>query len=174
MHIGYRYAHPPDGSWYYQQIELGYNYRMTDLQAALGISQLKRLDQFVQRRNEIAEHYDQAFEALPLQLPARIPEHYSAFHLYVVLLDDEHEGQRRHLLEQLRCDGVQAHVHYIPVHTQPYYRQLGFKDGDFPEAERYYRRCLTLPIYPEMSKKNQEHVIASMKQLLGGLVAYGE
>ena len=158
-------AHPPDGPWYYQQIELGYNYRMTDLQAALGISQLKRLDHFIQCRNEIAAYYSQQLESLPLQLPAHIPGHYSAFHLYVVLLSDEQEEQRRSLLEQLRSQGIQLHVHYIPVHTQPYYRQLGFKEGDFPEAEKYYRKCLTLPIYPQLSVDDQTRVVSALERL---------
>ena len=159
-------THPPDGPWYYQQIELGYNYRMTELQAALGISQLKRLDHFIQRRNEIATNYSQQLGAQPLQLPVHIPGHYSAFHLYVVLLDNEQEGRRRYLLEQLRSQGIQAHVHYIPVHTQPYYRQLGFQEGDFPEAEKYYRKCLTLPIYPRLSTADQAYVVETVKGLL--------
>ena len=156
----------PDGPWYYQQIELGFNYRMTDLQAALGISQLQRLDQFIQQRHQLAEQYDQAFSALPLQRPAREADYYSAFHLYVVLLQEEDEGRRRDILEQLRAEGVFAHVHYIPVHTQPYYQQQGFSVGDFPEAEKYYKKSLTLPIYPDLTEKNQKKVVELVKKLL--------
>ncbi len=155
-----------DGPWYYQQIELGFNYRMTDLQAALGVSQLKRLDSFILQRNQIAERYDQAFSSLPLQLPARAVDCYSAFHLYVVGLKQEYEERRYELLVQLRAKGVVAHVHYIPVHTQPYYQQQGFSSGDFPEAEKYYRKSLTLPIYPDMTEKDQQQVIALVRDLL--------
>lgn len=156
----------PDGPWYYQQLELGFNYRMTDLQAALGVSQLKRLDSFIEKRNQLAVRYDEAFASLPLQRPMRTRKACSAFHLYVVCLQGTWVERRREILEKLRASGVIAHVHFIPIHTQPYYRGLGFEMGDFPQAEKYYSEALTLPIYPELSQKDQQKVITTLQELL--------
>lgn len=145
------------GAWYYEQLELGYNYRMTDMQAALGASQLVRADAFVSRRNEIARRYVEAFASLPL-VSQTVPEGVaSAYHLYVVRV-----GARRRasVFAALREAGIGVNVHYIPVHLQPYYRRLGFGPGDFPEAERYYSEAISLPIYPGLSDEEQEHVIA--------------
>ena len=154
-----------DGPWYYQQVELGFNYRMSDLHAALGLSQLQRLDQFMEQRTAVAERYGRLLSALPLQLPQTNDAVVSAWHLYVVQLQEEE--LRMELIEQLQAEGVSTQIHYIPLHTQPYYRQFGFQSGDFPEAEKYYRKCLTLPIYVELSEQEQDKIVMLLEQVLG-------
>lgn len=166
-----RMPQPPHGPWYYAQIELGFNYRMTDIQAALGASQLTQLDAFVARRQYLADRYDRLLASLPVALPRRCPENYSAFHLYVIRLQGEAAGARRAVLEEMRGRGIMAHVHYIPVHTQPYYRELGFRPGDFPEAERHYREALTIPLFPSMTEEQQDIVAATLAEILRGLPA---
>jgi UDP-4-amino-4,6-dideoxy-N-acetyl-beta-L-altrosamine transaminase len=157
----------PDGPWYYQQIDLGYNYRMTDLQAALGLSQLQRIDAFVTRRRQLAARYDQALHDLPLTLPWQHPDSRSAYHLYVIRLNLRLLGKTRlEVFEALRQAGIGVNVHYIPVHTQPYYRRLGFERGDFPEAERYYDEAITLPLYYTLSEEDQDYVIDNLKKVL--------
>lgn len=151
------------GGWYYQQLELGYNYRMTDIQAALGLSQLQRLDDFVARRHALADRYDALLKHLPLQLPLRDARHYSGLHLYPVVL---HRHDRRAVYDALQAAGVGVNVHYIPVHTQPYYQRLGFKAGDFPNAEQYYARTLTLPLYPGLAEAEQDTVVAALAKAL--------
>lgn len=153
-------THAPDGPWYYQQLELGLNYRMTDLQAALGASQLARLDAFVDRRNALAERYDARLAGLPLRPLARRANIRSAFHLYVVLLDDP--SRHRAVFEGLRARGIGVNLHYIPVHLQPYYRRLGFEPGDFPAAEDYYARALTLPLWPGLTREAQDVVVDAL------------
>ena len=156
---------PADGAWYYQQIDLGFNYRMTELQAALGLSQLTRLDEYIEQRHALARRYRQALAALPLTLPQQHPDAYSAYHLYVVRLHDA--SRRRAVFDALRQDGIGVNVHYIPVHTQPYYRQrFGFKLGDFAEAERYYQAALSLPMYPQLSDVDFEQVCDSLRRVL--------
>ena len=155
------------GPWYYQQVELGFNYRMTDIQAALGLSQLARLDAFVERRRVLAARYQTLLADLPLQLPTAQVDAESAWHLYVVRLHTERIGNsHRQVFEALRGAGVGVNLHYIPVHLQPYYRALGFAPGDFPEAERYYGQALTLPLYPALSEVDQDFVIRQLQQLV--------
>jgi UDP-4-amino-4,6-dideoxy-N-acetyl-beta-L-altrosamine transaminase len=157
---------PADGQWYYEQIELGYNYRMTDVQAALGCSQMRRLDANVSVRHRIADRYDAELATLPLVLPFREDFSYSAFHLYIVLLEEARAADRGAVFESLRERGVGVNVHYIPVHTQPYYRQMGFATGDFPCAEDYYSRVLSLPLFPTLTRQQQDEAIGAMKSVL--------
>ncbi|MDB4210949.1 UDP-4-amino-4,6-dideoxy-N-acetyl-beta-L-altrosamine transaminase [Ascidiaceihabitans sp.] len=158
---------PPDGGWYYEQIELGYNYRMTELQAALGVNQFRRIDQFISRRHELADRYDELLADLPLVTPYRSPEGYSSLHLYVIRLHlDEIEPTHAEVFERLRVSGIGVNLHYIPVHTQPYYREMGFEPGDFPEAEEYYCEALSLPMYPNLSEAQQDKVVSALTQVL--------
>jgi UDP-4-amino-4,6-dideoxy-N-acetyl-beta-L-altrosamine transaminase len=151
-----------DGAWYYQQIDLGYNYRMTDLQAALGCSQFARLDEYVARRHALARRYDELLAGLPVVTPWQSPHAYSALHLYPIRVDAR---RRRDIFDAMRARGMGVNVHYIPVHTQPYYRRLGFKAGDFPEAERYYAEAISIPIFPTLSEAHQDEVIAALRGL---------
>jgi UDP-4-amino-4,6-dideoxy-N-acetyl-beta-L-altrosamine transaminase len=152
--------------YYYEQQSLGYNYRITDIQAALGVSQLGRLDQYLDRRNALARRYDAALSTLPLQLPCIASNNVSAFHLYVIRL---HAGytrrNRREVYEMLRADGIGVNLHYLPVHLQPYYRDLGFHPGQFPEAEAYAETAITLPLFGSMSEETQDEVIAALKRV---------
>jgi dTDP-4-amino-4,6-dideoxygalactose transaminase len=153
----------PDGAWYYQQIDLGFNYRMTDLQAALGTSQMRRLDEFVARRHEIAAWYDEHLAALPLDLPERPAATYSSLHLYVVRLQPERiQRSHRDVFDALRADGIGVNLHYIPVHLQPYYAALGFARGHCPAAERYYDRAITIPMHPGLTTADLEAVRAAL------------
>lgn len=154
------------GEWYYEQVDLGYNYRMTDIQAALGMSQLSRIDNFVGRRARIASRYSEAFSGLPLQVPATHPNVSSAWHLYVVRVRSGKKSERRRVFDELRQLGIFAQVHYIPIHTHPYYRKLGFAVGQFPEAERYYNETLSLPLHPDLSDEEQALVIDGMHKVL--------
>ena len=155
----------PDGPWYYQQIELGYNYRMTDIQAALGSSQIKHLDEFVLRRRWLADRYNEAFSSLPLTSPWQHPDCDSAFHLYVIQLELDRGGKtRRQLFEFLRQAGIGVNLHYIPVYLQPYYRSMGFKPGYCPESERYYGAAISLPLYYDLSEKDQDRVVDAIRR----------
>lgn len=157
-------THAPDGPWYYQQIELGFNYRMTDMQAALGVSQMSRLDAFVDRRHRLAARYAEALAALPLSLPPAEPEGRSALHLYVVRVSAGHD--RRTVFEALRARDIGVNVHYIPVHLQPYYAALGFRPGHCPDAERYYAGAISLPMHPGLSEADQDRVIGALRDAL--------
>lgn len=151
-----------EGGWYYQQTKLGFNYRMTDMQAALGLSQLKRLDHFITRRRELANRYDELLADLPVGRPGRLGLSESSWHLYVIQVDE-----RRQVFDALRASGIGANVHYIPVHLQPYYRDLGFKPGDFPKAENYYERAISIPLYPGMSNADQDTVVQALRDAVG-------
>jgi UDP-4-amino-4,6-dideoxy-N-acetyl-beta-L-altrosamine transaminase len=146
-----------DGPWYYQQIDLGFNYRMTDLQAALGSSQIKRLEELISRRNALAARYQAALSNLPLILPITISDVRSAWHLYVVQLQDK--SRRKAVFTALRRDEIGVNVHYIPVHMQPYYQGLGFRAGQFPAAETYYEGAISIPLYSSMTDAEQDRVI---------------
>lgn len=156
-----------DGPWYYQQVELGWNYRITDLQAALGLSQLKRLNKFIKKRRQLAIVYDDKLSALSIKLPWQAPESNSSYHLYVIRLKlDKIKKNRREIFEKLRSAGIGVHVHYIPVHTQPFFQKLGFKQGDFVEAEKYYQEAITLPLFYDLQPKEQNYIINSLKSLV--------
>lgn len=156
-------AGPADGPWYYQQLGLGFNYRLTDIQAALGLSQLKRLDQFVSRRRELAARYDALLAGLPLTIPWQSPDGQSAFHLYPVKVNPP---RRLSVFNHLRARGIGVNVHYIPVHTQPYYQALGFRPGDFPESEKYYQAAISLPLFYGLSETRQDQVVAALAEAL--------
>jgi UDP-4-amino-4,6-dideoxy-N-acetyl-beta-L-altrosamine transaminase len=155
------------GAWYYEQIELGFNYRMTDLQAALGLSQLSRLDQFVRQRRQVAARYDHLLDALPVVTPKQAGFGRSAYHLYPILIDEEASGKtRRQVFDALRAKGIGVNVHYIPVYWQPYYRDLGFQVGWCPRAEQYYHCAISLPMYYDLTDALQDQVVASLQQAL--------
>ncbi|MEO7157241.1 MAG: UDP-4-amino-4,6-dideoxy-N-acetyl-beta-L-altrosamine transaminase [Vicinamibacterales bacterium] len=159
---------PAEGGWYYEQQQLGYNLRLTDMQAALGLSQLKRLDAMHARRVALAERYDALLAELPLVLPPRLADRESAWHLYVVELEDQGHlaGRRNEVFRGLRAAGIGVNVHYIPIHTQPFYARLGFRAGDFPAAERYYGRAISLPLFPAMTEVQQTRVVDTLCGLL--------
>lgn len=156
------------GPWYYQQIELGFNYRMTELQAALGVSQLKKLDDFVAARHRLASRYDQLLQGLPLSIPHQHEDGYSGLHLYVIRINtDAIENDHLAVFNSLREDGIGVNLHYTPVHIQPYYRNMGFKHGDFPHAENYYKKAISLPMFHHMSEDQQDQVVFALKNALG-------
>lgn len=157
----------PDGPWYYEQVDLGFNYRMTELQGALGLSQLARLDDYVLERHRLAERYDQMLRDLPLTTPRREADNISALHLYVIRLRlGEIKLTHREVFESLREHGIGVNLHYIPVHMQPYYKRMGFRAGDFPEAERYYSEAISLPMFPRLAESEQEKVVDTLKDIL--------
>lgn len=159
--------HEPDGPWYYQQIDLGYNYRMTELQAALGLSQMTRLDDYVARRHTLARRYDALLADLPITLPWQHPDSYSGLHLYVVRLKlDQITKTHREVFEALREQGIGVNLHYIPVHTQPHYQRMGFKPADFPESQSYYTQAISLPMYQTLTEEQQDQVVAVLKNVL--------
>lgn len=160
-------THESDGPWYYQQIDLGFNYRMTELQAALGVTQMERLDQYVARRHQLARRYDELLAGLPVTTPWQHPDSYSGLHLYVIRLQLDNIGKtHRQVFETLRELGIGVNLHYIPVHTQPHYQRMGFGAGDFPEAERYYAEAISLPMFQAMTEAQQDEVIAALRKAL--------
>lgn len=157
-----------DGPWYYEQIALGHNYRMTDIQAALGTSQMGRLDAFVARRRQLVARYNEKLAGLPLRTPYYIPEANPSWHIYIVRLDlDRVTKTKAEIFAAMEECGVMLNLHYIPVHLQPYYRALGFAEGDFPVSEQYYREALTLPLYYDLTDAQQDMVIAALHDVLG-------
>ena len=160
-------THEADGPWYYQQIDLGFNYRMTELQAALGVTQMERLDQYVARRHQLARRYDELLSELPVTTPWQHPESYSGLHLYVIRLQlDKLQISHRQVFDSLREQGIGVNLHYIPVHTQPYYQLMGFKLGDFPQAESYYAEAISLPMFQTMNEQQQDRVISVLQEVL--------
>lgn len=155
------------GLWYYQQLELGFNYRITDIQGALGASQMQRLNEFVSRRRFLADRYNQMLANLPVTLPWQHPDTESSWHLYVIRLQlDKIAKTHAQVFEELRQAGIGVNLHYIPVHTQPYYEKLGFKSGDFPQAEQYYQEAISLPLYYDLTEENQERVGSAVRDIL--------
>jgi len=162
-----RLLQPSPGAWYYEQQVLGFNYRMTDMQAALGASQLMRIDAFVERRNELAHCYHAAFRDTPLQLPSVEQENRSAFHLYVIRVRPGSTSKtRQQVFHALRARGIGVNVHYMAVHLQPYYRALGFSPGQFPEAETHAEEAITLPLYPALTNEEQQQIVRAVKAAL--------
>jgi len=156
-----------DGPWYYQQVSLGYNYRMTDIQAALGSSQITRLDEYVAKRHDIAERYNKLLADLPITLPWQHPDSYSGLHLYVIRLQlDKINKSHLDVFKYLRSKDIIVNLHYIPVHTQPYYENMGFKQGDYPEAEKYYQEAISIPMFPTLTNAEQDEVVNLIKEAL--------
>jgi len=156
-----------DGGWYYQQVELGFNYRMTELQAALGTSQMQRLDEFVEKRHELQQRYHKLLAGLPIKLPKQSPDSYSALHLYPIQLELEKiRKSHAQIFDELRRNGLGVNVHYIPVHLQPYYENMGFKLGSFPEVESYYNKAISVPLYYGLSFEQQDQVVEILKKAL--------
>lgn len=156
---------PMDGPWYYQQVALGFNYRITDMQAALGASQMKRLGDYVKRRHQIAQRYNELLADLPVILQWQHPDSYSAYHLYVVRLQLDHiQGSHRQVFEALRSKGIMANLHYIPVHMQPYYQNMGFQSGDFPVAEQYYCEAISIPMHVNLTNLEQNFVVNALRE----------
>lgn len=160
-------THAPHGPWYYQQIELGFNYRMTEMQAALGCSQMTRLHEFIERRQQLAAQYAELLNDLPLMLPYQLETTASSWHLYIIRLQ-LNELSKTHLevFNELRSAGIGVNLHYIPVHLQPYYRQMGFADGDFPHAEQYYQEAISIPLFHAMTDEQQLQVATSLRRIL--------
>lgn len=166
-HAAEMHSRPQDEIWNYQQISLGYNYRMTDIHAALGLSQLQRLDEFVARRHEIAIRYDKRLSDLKVTIPWQHQNSYSSFHLYVIRLKlTEIKKSHRQVYEALHATGIRVNLHYIPVYRQPYYEQMGFSSGYCMEAEKYYDECISIPMYSGLTQAQQDFVIDSIKLIL--------
>lgn len=162
-----RMTRTADGPWYYEQVTLGCNYRMTDMQAALGTSQMEKLDAFVARRRYLVERYNEKLKDLPLCTPCCAPEANPSWHIYIVRLDLARvKKSKQEIFEEMRQRGIMLNLHYIPVHLQPYYRALGFAEGDFPVSEQYYREALTLPLYYDLTDTQQDEVIAALREVL--------
>lgn len=156
------------GPWYYEIQELGHNFRITDIQCALGISQMDKIDQFVERRREVAQKYNEAFKDLPEIITNEANDARHAYHIYVIQLSDGLENYRKEIFEALRAENIGVNVHYVPVHLHPYYkREYGREEGDFPRAERYYNRAITLPVFPKMDEKDIRDVVKSVKKVIG-------
>lgn len=156
-----------DGPWYYQQIGLGFNYRMTDMQAALGYSQLTKVDKFVARRRQLAARYNELLKDLPVKLPYQNPETNSSWHLYLVRVDFSKVNKAKtQMFAEMKEKGICLNLHYIPIHTQPYYQNLGFKNGDFPVSEKYYEEVFTLPLYYSLTDEQQDYIVNALKEVL--------
>jgi UDP-4-amino-4,6-dideoxy-N-acetyl-beta-L-altrosamine transaminase len=156
-------SHPPDGSWYYQQLELGYNYRMTDIHAALGLNQLKKLDQFVERRQEIAKLYNELLSKTDITIPYQHPDTYSSLHLYVIRTGSSKTKSHKELFERLRSCGILVNLHYIPIYHHPFYQKQGFNPSNFPEAESYYSQAISLPIYFGLTDEEVRMIVGRME-----------
>lgn len=157
---------PSHGPWYYQQVELGFNYRMTELQAALGLSQLSKLDEFVAKRNQLAKVYTSKLKGMAINHLTQSHQSYSSYHLYILTLSGDAIVKHDSLICSLREQGITSHLHYIPIHIQPYYKELGFKANDFPNAMRYYSCALTIPLHPGLTNSEQNFIIETLAKQL--------
>lgn len=158
---------PAEEIWNYQQIDLGFNYRMTDVHAALGLSQIRRLDEFISKRHDVAKRYDQLLRDLPLVIPWQHADSYSSYHLYVIRLKlDETRKTQRQVYTALRAAGIGVNLHYIPVYRQPYYEQMGFKVGYCPQAEQYYSEAISIPMFPGLTGGQQDVVVQALRLAL--------
>jgi len=156
-----------EGGWYYQQVDLGFNYRMTELQAALGVSQMQRLDQFIATRHQCRQRYDELLKGLPLIIPHQSSDSYSSLHLYPIQIDFTKTKKTRAEIFKVLCDNsIGVNVHYIPIHTQPYYKNMGFENGDYPSAERYYKGAITIPIFQGLTIEMQDQVVSVLHKAL--------
>ena len=156
-----------EGPWFYQQIELGFNYRLTDLQAALGLSQMDRLQPYVAQRNQLANRYDELLSALPVITPWQSPDSYSSRHLYVIRIQLEKvKKSQREIFETLRASGIEVNLHYIPVYKHPYYQRMGFNASDFPQSQQYYSEAVSLPMYATLTESQQDRVVAEIKSVM--------
>jgi dTDP-4-amino-4,6-dideoxygalactose transaminase len=161
-------THAPDGPWYYQQIELGFNYRMTDIQAALGLSQMSRLNEFVSKRHELAKRYNELLTEPWVKTPWQHPDTYSGLHLYIIRIQQKNKIiSHIQMFERLRNEGILVNLHYIPVYRHPYYQKLGFKASDFPEAEAYYSEAISLPMYAILTHEQQDIVVNTINKPIG-------
>lgn len=161
-------THPPDGPWYYQQLELGFNYRMTDIQAALGLSQMSRLDEFISRRHEIYKKYKLLLQNFEISLPFMDSKSYSSLHLFIIRIKKSFKGYNRNgIFEKLRSNGILVNIHYIPIYSQPFYRQFGYKPENFPESENYYKEAISLPMYPDLTDNQLEYIMDTIIKPLG-------
>ena len=156
-----------DEIWNYQQIDLGFNYRMNDIQAVLGLSQLKRVDQYVRHRREIAKFYNYELKNLPITIPFQAPYSHSSYHLYPILIKNENNLKtQKQIFNELRGEGIAANLHYTPVHRHPYYEKLGFKKNDFPIAEDFHKKAISIPIYPTLTDQQKDHVVKTLKKVM--------
>ncbi len=158
---------PEDEIWNYQQIDLGFNYRLNDIQAALGLNQMKRVDEYVKTRHKIASYYDSELENLPLSTPWQAPNFYSSYHLYPILINSvSNLKNQRQVYVEMRKKNIGVNLHYIPVHRQPYYENLNFKYGDFPISEKFHKEAISIPIFPTLQEEHQEYVISTIKKII--------
>lgn len=158
----------PDGPWYYQQLELGYNYRMTDIQAALGLSQMNRLDEFVAKRHEVFKKYSALLGSLKINLPSKIPDSVSSLHLYIIRVKTNEFGvSRKEVFERLRAGGILVNLHYIPIYRQPYYKKFGYNVSDFFESENYYKEAISLPMYPDLTSEQLAYIRETIIKPIG-------
>jgi dTDP-4-amino-4,6-dideoxygalactose transaminase len=161
-------THAPDGLWYYQQLDLGYNYRMTDIQAALGLSQMNRLDEFVQARHALANRYNELLKEEWIELPWQHPDTYSGLHLYIIRVKKNKKGiTHSHLFEKLRTAGILVNLHYIPVYRHPYYEAIGYNRNEYTQSESYYSEAISIPMFATLNESEQEFVVNSIKKPLG-------
>ena len=158
---------PIDEIWNYQQVDLGFNYRMNDIQAALGLNQMKRLDEYVQRRHVLAKYYDTQLKDFPIITPWQTPNTYSSYHLYPILINVNSDVKtQRQIYDELKENKIAVNLHYIPVHRQPYYENLGFNKNDFPIAERLHQKILSIPMYPTRHNKHKEYVVEALRKVM--------